>query len=135
MVRVAWVVLAASLTTLGLAGCANQGSSGGTAAAPAPEAAPQKQAPPPASAAPAGSKLSKVQVSMNPGQVIEIMGQPTSQNTRMTGKEFIPFYGGSDTMRQYWNYKGQGRVVMGTNQWSGKQRVIAVEYDPSEDGY
>ena len=54
---------------------------------------------------------------MNPGQVLEIMGQPT------------------DGARQYWDYKGAGRVVMGTNRWTGKQKMIAVEYDPSEDGY
>ena len=142
MRRIASIVLVAALTALGVAGCANK--SGGTAAAPTPQAAPapQKAAPPPAApaapkanAAPAGTKLSKVQVNMNPGQVIEIMGQPTSQNTRITGKEFIPGYAGSDATRQYWNYKGAGRVVMGTNRWTGKQKVIAVEYDPSEDGY
>jgi hypothetical protein len=143
MVRIASIVLVTSLAALGLAGCANQGGSAETAAAPAAPAqkaapaqpAPAKPAPPPASAAPAGSKLAKVQVNMHPGQVIEIMGQPTSQNTRITGKDFIPGYAGSDGARQYWNYKGQGRVVMGTNRWTGKQKVIAVEYDPSEDGY
>jgi hypothetical protein len=140
MRRIASIVLVLSMAALGLAGCANRSSSGGTAAAPAqqapaPKAAPAPQAAPKAASAPAGSKLAKVQVGMHPGQVTEIMGQATSQNTRITGKDFIPGYQGSDGARQEWNYKGVGRVIIGTNRWTGKQKVIAVEYDPSEDGY
>ena len=45
-------------------------------------------------APPAGSKLAKVSVGMKPEQVKEIMGDPTSQATYMTGKMWIPWYFG-----------------------------------------
>jgi hypothetical protein len=149
MTRLASVLLVTS--ALALASCAaRSGSDAGaasTAAAPAQAPAAQQQAPaaqsapaaqqaPPKSVPPPpGSKLAKVQLEMNPGQVTEIMGQPTSQNTYQTGKAFIPYYYGSDTHRTEWNYKGVGRVIFGTNRWSGKQKVIRIDYDPAEDGY
>jgi hypothetical protein len=131
------------ISALALAGCAARSGGGSTAAqapaaeqAPAAKTAPAAQPAPPKSVPPpAGSKLAKVQLNMHPGQVTEIMGEPTSQNTYQTGKAWIPYYYGSDTHRTEWNYKGVGRVVFGVNRWSGKQKVTRVDYDPTEDGY
>ena len=75
MRRIASIVLVVSMSALGLAACANRGG-GGTAAAPAQQAAPAQKAPAQQAApakpapvkgvpAPAGSKLSKVQMDMS----------------------------------------------------------------------
>ena len=140
MTRLAPVLLV--ISALALAGCAAGSSGGASGGAPAAQQAPAtqqasgaQQAPAKGVPAPAGSKLAKVQLDMHPGQVTEIMGEPTSQNSYQTGKAWIPYYYGSDTHRTEWNYKGVGRVVFGTNRWSGKQKVIRVDYDPTEDGY
>jgi len=86
-------------------------------------------------AAPAGHPLAKVSEGMPPAEVRKIMGDPTSTQAYQTGKAWIPFYWGSDTHRTDWKYQGTGRVVFGTNRWSGAQKVIRIDYDPEEDGY
>jgi outer membrane protein assembly factor BamE (lipoprotein component of BamABCDE complex) len=116
-----------SLTALGLLACASGTAPSGDE--PASAQAAQGMAPP------AGSKLAKVQMGMNEGEVRKIMGDPDSSPTYTTGKAWIPFYYGSDATRTDWKYKGVGRVVFGHNRWSGAQRVIRVDYDPQEDGY
>ena len=71
---------------------------------------------------------------MKPEQVKEIMGDPQSQTTYMTGKMWIPWYFGP-THQTDWKYKGVGRVVFVNNRWSGAvQSVTRVDYDPAEDG-
>jgi len=82
-----------------------------------------------------GHPLARVQEGMQPPQVQEIMGQPTTRQTYQTGMSWIPYYWGSDTHRTDWKYKGTGRVVFGHNRWSGVTKVIRVDYDPQEDGY
>jgi hypothetical protein len=148
MRRFGSIVLVVSMAALGLSACANRGSSGGeAAAAPAQQSAPAQKAPaqqaaPPAkpaptkgAAAPAGSKLSKVQKDMSPEQVREIMGAPTSEKSYVTGKAFIPYYYGADAgTNTEWAYKGVGRVVFGVNKYTKATRVIRVDYDPAEDG-
>lgn len=104
-----------------------------TAPEPKKEAAPAKE--PAGRPAPAGSKLSRVELGMSEGKVASIMGQPTSQENYQTGKAWIPYYYGSDTSRLDYKYKGVGVVVFGRNRYSGKTRVIQVDYDPTEDGY
>ena len=114
-----------------LACAAGGGSSGQTSAAEAGSAAAK---PPKGVAPPAGSKLAKVAVGMKPEQVKEIMGDPTSQTTYMTGKMWIPWYFGP-THQTDWKYKAVGRVVFVNNRWSGQvQSVTRVDYDPGEGG-
>lgn len=134
-------VLVVSSMALGLAGCANRGSGGSTAAAPAEQAAPAqpaapaKPAPAKGVAAPAGSKLAKVQKDMSPEQVTQIMGPPTRTKTYPTAKAFIPYYYGADAgVNTEWAYKGVGRVVFGVNKYTNTTRVIRVDYDPTETG-
>lgn len=141
MVRITSIVLVAALMALGLAGCANKGGSSGTAAAPAEEQAPAQKAAPakPAAvkgaAAPAGSKLSKVQKDMTPEQVRTIMGAPNGEKSYVTGKAFIPYYYGADAgTNTEWSYKGVGRVIFGVNRYTNNTRVIRIDYDPSETG-
>lgn len=84
---------------------------------------------------PAGTKLARITDGMSEADVISILGEPTSQQNYMTGKAWIPYYYGSDVSRLDYRYKGAGIVVFGRNRYSGKTRVIRVDYDPNEDGY
>ena len=138
MRKLASIVLVAAVAALGLSSCANRSGGGGTAAAPAQQAPAQQPAPAkPAKGvpAPAGTKLAKVQMEMSPEQVREIMGAPTSEKSYVTAKRFIPYYYGADAgSNTEWNYKGVGRVVFGLHKYTGKTRVIRIDYDPTEDG-
>jgi len=119
---------------LGAVACASGGGGGSESAAAADSGSAQAAKPAKGVAPPAGSKLAKVSVGMRPEQVREILGEPTSQTTYMTGKAWIPWYFGP-THQTDWKYKDLGRVVFVNNRWSGQiQSVTRIDYDPSEDG-
>lgn len=124
------LALGLALGTGTLLGCASGGGDAAYDESAAGEAGPPKGVP-----APAGHPLARVQEGMQPPQVEEILGQPTTRQTYQTGMAWIPYYWGSDTHRTDWKYKGKGRVVFGHNRWSGVTKVIRVDYDPQEDGY
>jgi hypothetical protein len=101
-----------------------------TAATPAPAAA--------AAPAPAGNvDLSKVAVGMSQAQVNDLLGPPTAQTQRMTGKQWQPFnFGAKDLQRVMYLYKGVGRVEFSLKSaYEGVFRVVAVTPDPNETGY
>ena len=112
------------------------------AAAPAAAAKPAAAATPaPAAAAapaPAGNvDLSKVAVGMSQAQVNDLLGPPTAQTQRMTGKQWQPFnFGAKDLQRVMYLYKGVGRVEFSLKSaYEGVFRVVAVTPDPNETGY
>ena len=120
-------------SALVLAGCAAGSGGGSTAQAPAAQQAPAK--PVKGAPAPAGTPLSKVQMDMSPEQVRQLMGAPTTEKSYVTAKRFIPYYYGADAgTNTEWAYKSVGRVVFGVNKYTGKTRVIRIDYDPAEDG-
>jgi outer membrane protein assembly factor BamE (lipoprotein component of BamABCDE complex) len=82
-------------------------------------------------APPASSPLSKVSAGMTDVDVRKAMGEPTRSRSYMTGKQFIPWYFGSDTSRTAWTYAGQGEVVFSNNRYSGALKVIRVDYNPA----
>lgn len=129
------VSLVSGALLIGLLACASGGDSSGGKSSPtaaSDSAAPAKS--PKGVAPPADSKLAKVAVGMKPDQVKEIMGEPTSASTYMTGKAWIPWYFGP-THQTDWKYKDTGRVVFVNNRWSGQiQTVTRIDYDASEDG-
>jgi hypothetical protein len=94
---------------------------------PKPEKQQQHYPPPPAD-----SPLAKASHGMTEAQVLQAVGQPSSQSAGMTGKQFIPWYFGGDTERVVYFYKGQGRVIFGGGR--NALTVLHVEYDPNEDG-
>ncbi len=105
------------------------------AAKPAAAAAP---APAAAAAAPAGNvDLSKIAVGMSQAQVNDLLGPPTAQTQRMTGKQWQPFnFGAKDLQRVMYLYKGVGRVEFSLKSaYEGVFRVVAVTPDPNETGY
>ena len=78
-----------------------------------------------------------VTVGMSSSEVIVKCGPPTSTTSHITGKNFIPFnFKGSDTVRTYYLYKGQGTVVMANNsRYTSNASVVEVTIDPNEVGY
>ena len=128
------ILFASLILVAGAYGCKTTSSaeSGSTKEAPAKEAPAKsekavKQAP---ANIPASSPLAKVKMGMQRAQVDDLIGQPTSTRVFPSGKAFIPFYYGPDTVRTGAFYKGLGRIV-----FSGAHIVVEIEYDPTEDGY
>lgn len=74
---------------------------------------------------------------MSANEVVARCGQPTSISSHITGKQFIPFnFKGSDTVRSYYLYKGQGAVVMANDSsWSAGTSVIEIQINENEVGY
>jgi hypothetical protein len=110
------------------------------AAAPAAAAtapAPASAAAPAAAAAPTTVDFSKIQVGMSQQQVNDLLGPPTAQTQRMTGKQWQPFnYGARDLQRMVYLYKGVGRIEFSLKSaYEGVFRVIAVTPNPAETGY
>lgn len=107
-----------------LSGCAHRATSeSGSGRARAAEMAP-----------PANSKLAKVRKGMSDDDVRLILGAPSATRTYPTGKSFIPYYYGTDTMHTEWRYRGIGRITFSRNQYSGHLKVIKIHYDPHEPG-
>jgi hypothetical protein len=81
--------------------------------------------------------LSQVQVGMSQQQVDALLGPPTAQTQRMTGKQWQPFnFGARDLQRMMYLYKGVGRVEFSLKSaYEGVFRVVAVTPDPNETGY
>ena len=67
---------------------------------------------------------------MGEGEVASLLGPPTDKDARITGKNFNPFYYGTDTHRETWFYKGQGRL-----QFNSRGRLIEAYYNADERGY
>jgi hypothetical protein len=101
------------------------------AAAPVPAAA--------AEAAPAPKKVdfSIIKEGMSQQEVDALIGQPTAQTQRLTGKQWQPFnFGARDLQRLYYLYKGVGRIEFSMKSgYEGVFRVIKVSPDPAETGY
>ncbi len=81
--------------------------------------------------------ISKIQAGMSQAEVNDLAGPPTATTNHITGKAFIPFnFKGSDTVRIYHLYKGQGKIVFSNESaYSSGLRVREVIIDPSETGY
>ena len=123
MKRVA-VLFVSLIFIAGAAGCKTTSSGDG---APKKSEKAEKKA---AADIPANSPFAKIKTGMQQAQVEDLIGQPTSTRAFPSGKGFIPFYYGPDTVRTGAFYKGLGRVV-----FSGAHQVVEIEYDPTEDGY
>ncbi len=108
-------------------------------AKPAPAAAPAATPVAAVAEAPAAKSvdLSQVQVGMSQQQVDALLGPPTAQTQRMTGKQWQPFnFGARDLQRMMYLYKGVGRVEFSLKSaYEGVFRVVAVTPDPNETGY
>jgi hypothetical protein len=68
---------------------------------------------------------------MTPEQVMDVLGAPGLITSGQSGKQWIPFYYGSDATRVYWSYKGIGLVVFSKNRYNGNMAVVETRYDAS----
>jgi hypothetical protein len=83
-----------------------------------------------------GSKFSRIQIGMGQKQVADLIGPPTDTAGHITGKAFIPFYFGGDTVITEQFYKGEGQLSFApTALGSGVQTLVRIINDPSEQGY
>ncbi|PIV37013.1 MAG: hypothetical protein COS34_00400 [Lysobacterales bacterium CG02_land_8_20_14_3_00_62_12] len=81
--------------------------------------------------------FSLIREGMSSAEVIDILGPPTGQTQRMTGKQFQPFnFGARDLQRMTFAYQGSGRIEFSLRSaYQGVFRVIAINVDASESGY
>jgi hypothetical protein len=92
----------------------------------------EEYAPPPEEyAAPPGTLFKKIAKGMSYQHVTDLIGPPNDTKEYMTGKNFIPFYMGTDNVRLEAIYKGQGRIT-----FTGRPlRVYRIIDNPNESGY
>jgi hypothetical protein len=57
------------------------------------------------------SKFSQLQIGMKLQQVEHLIGHPNHSDSRITGKQYQPFYFGGDTQRTEAYYKGEGHLT------------------------
>jgi hypothetical protein len=57
------------------------------------------------------SKFSQLQIGMTLEQVEQLIGKPNQSDSRITGKQYQPFYFGGDTQRTEAYYKGEGHLT------------------------
>jgi len=73
---------------------------------------------------------------MSFNEVVATIGQPTTTNSYITGKGFIPFHYGGDNSRIAAHYKGVGVITFSQNNaFSSGMSVIDINYDPNEPGF
>ncbi|MBK8096245.1 MAG: hypothetical protein IPK26_04015 [Planctomycetes bacterium] len=85
---------------------------------------------------PPESPFRQVHVGMSEGEVEAALGAPTSKDSTLTGREFVPFnIGGRGSVQTIWFYKGKGRVVFLGATGGVQNRVLDAADDPSEIGY
>lgn len=83
------------------------------------------------------SRFTQLQIGMTMKQAIDIVGQPTDEGTKFTGKAWIPFYLGADRYRVEMAFKGQGRLIFAggsAGQYTGGNLVWII-HNPKDSGY
>ncbi len=83
-----------------------------------------------------GSKFTELKIGMPLKQVTDIAGPPTDQGSYVTGKAFIPFFGGSGRTRTELVYKGWGRLIFdGKGGFDSGSNLVWIIHSANEDGY
>ncbi len=80
---------------------------------------------------PPSSIFAKIDIGMAEQQVFDIIGRGSDMKVILSGKQWNPFYYGTDTTRKIHYYKKEGRIVFA----GGNDRLIQIVYDATEDGY
>lgn len=85
---------------------------------------------------PAASVFQPIKWGWSEGEVKVALGEPTTKDTRLTGREYVPFnFGGRGSVETTWFYKGKGRVVFLGATGGVNNRVVDVIDDPNEVGH
>ena len=77
----------------------------------------------------AGSKFSKLKLGMTLKQVEKLIGPPTKQWQRPTGKAHIPFYFGDDRWALEYAYSKEGQL---TFNYGGEQLLVRIAVDKNQ---
>jgi hypothetical protein len=84
----------------------------------------------------ANSRFTKLRIGMSSKEVTDLIGMPTDHGQYITGKMFIPFYFGSDRIRQEYVYKGEGRLILAQQSAGDTSAVLVwIIHNASERGY
>lgn len=82
-----------------------------------------------------GSKFDKLQIGMTLEQVEKLIGQPNDTDSRITGKQYQPFYFGGDTQRTEAYYKGEGQLTFSNRHPdSSADTLIRIMVNPNATG-
>lgn len=81
------------------------------------------------------SKFAKLKIGMTLLQVESLIGQPSNTNSRVTGRQFQPFYAGGDTLRKETFYKSEGQLTFSNTQPDmAADTLIRIIVDPDSSG-
>lgn len=81
------------------------------------------------------SKFAKLQIGMTLAQVESLIGIPTNTNSRITGKQYQPFYFGGDTQRTEAFYINEGQLTFSNaGPDNAADTLIRIMVNPSVTG-
>jgi hypothetical protein len=77
------------------------------------------------------SKFAQLQIGMTREQVENLIGRPNDTDSRITGKQFQPFYFGGDTQRTEAFYKNEGQLTFSnTHPDNAADTLIRIMVNP-----
>ncbi len=78
-----------------------------------------------------------VKIGMSNREVMDLIGAPTDQGMHVTGKAWIPYFGGAGKTESWMHYKGVGRLLLSQDGGAnlGRFYLIGIEHDANESGY
>jgi len=81
------------------------------------------------------SKFAKLKIGMTLEQVENLIGRPNSTDSRITGKQYQPFYFGGDTQRTEAFYKNEGQLTFSNmHPDSAADTLIRIMVNPNATG-
>lgn len=81
------------------------------------------------------SKFDKLQIGMTLEQVENLIGRPNNSDSRITGKQYQPFYFGGDTQRTEAFYNGEGQLTFSNiHPDSAADTLIRIMVNPDITG-
>lgn len=81
------------------------------------------------------SKFAQLKIGMTLDQVENLIGRPNDTDSRITGKQYQPFYFGGDTQRTEAFYKGEGQLTFSNmHPDSAADTLIRIMVDPNAAG-
>jgi len=84
---------------------------------------------------PPDSKFAQLKIGMKLEQVETLIGRPNNTDSRITGKQYQPFYFGGDTQRTEVFYKGEGQLTFSNmHPDSAADTLIRILVNPNATG-
>lgn len=81
------------------------------------------------------SKFAQLKIGMTLKQVENLVGPPNNTDSRITGKQYQPFYFGGDTQRTEAFYKGEGQLTFSNiRPDSAPDTLIRILVNPNATG-